>query len=173
MLLISKAAGGDEKSFSDLAERYRPLLEGMSKKYAGMSNNGKSFEEDFFQEATLAFYSAVCSYTESDKVTFGLYAKICVRNRLVSYLRSVSVKGKKHLSEKAGYADPIGRLVEKEDVKEIENKIQSRLSDFEWEVFRLYIQRRSYSDIAKVLGRTEKSVDNAIYRIKTKLKGLI
>ena len=64
-------------------------------------------------------------------------------------------------------------MLEKEDIVAAETRIKAVLSGLEWDVFRLYVQRKSYLEIAEALGRTEKSVDNAIYRIKNKLKRLI
>jgi len=171
--LIDGAAAGDEKAFSDLAEMYKPLLESMARKYAAMVDGGAASEEDLLQEATMALYSAVRSYNRSDKVTFGLYAKICIRNRLVSFLRAYSAKGKRIESGKEEYSEPSQSFFERENARETEGKIRSALSELEWEVFKLYVSKKSYAEIAESLGRSEKTVDNAIYRIKSKLKRLI
>ena len=174
--LIGLAGSGDEKAFADLTVRYKPLIESMGKKYAAKCSNLIYTEDDFIQEATLGFYSAVRTYKETDKVTFGLYAKVCVRNRLVSLLRSSAKKAKvseKTERESASGGDVLSGLLGREDVKEIESKIEAVLSKFEWSVFGLYIERRSYAEIAEALGVSVKSVDNAIYRIKTKIKTVI
>ena len=121
------------------------------------------------------FYSAVQTYKPSDKVTFGLYAKICVRNRLVSLLRSSSKKSKnaeKTEEKRKGYIDPVYSFFEEDVAQQMEKRIEELLSGFEYSVFRLYIQNKSYKEIAGILGRSVKTVDNALYRIKTKLKGM-
>ena len=171
--LITLARSGDEGAYADLTVMYKPLIESMGKNYAGKCDNALYTEDDFIQEANLGFYSAVRTYEETDKVTFGLYAKICVRNRLVSLLRASSRKPKKPKVESEGEQDVLSGLLDRENTKEIEKRIEGVLSRLEWEVFCLYIQKCSYADIAERLGRTEKTVDNAIYRIKTKLKRLI
>lgn len=173
--LIERAQMGDENSFADLTVVYKPLLESMGKTYAGKCSNVLFTEDDFMQEATLGFYSAVQTYKPSDKVTFGLYAKICVRNRLVSLLRMASKKTKN--IEKCGekhknYTDPVYSIFDEEVSRLMEKRIEELLSDFEYSVFCLYIQNKSYKEIADVLGRSVKTVDNALYRIKTKLKDL-
>ena len=173
-LLISRAREGDESAFSDLTLQYRPLIESMSRSFYE-KNDGEAFsKDDVMQEATLAFYSAVCSYDMTSEVTFGLYAKICIRNRLISVQRAFYAKKKKKKhSEKAVSHDPVNRLLEKEDSELLEKKIGSVLSKYEMKVFRLYVQKKSYVEMASELGRSVKSVDNAIFRIKTKLKRLI
>ncbi|MBQ7969029.1 MAG: sigma-70 family RNA polymerase sigma factor [Clostridia bacterium] len=171
--LISLARAGDENSFSDLTELYKPLIESMGKTYAKKCTSELYSEEDFIQEATLGLYTAVRTYIDSDKVTFGLYAKVCIRNRLVSLLRSANKKVKKQETTKNDLGEPVHRLLEKENTNQIEKKIQSVLSDLEWSVFSLYIQKKSYIEIAEILGKSVKTVDNAVYRMKTKLKQLM
>lgn len=171
--LISLARSGDENSFSDLVDMYKPLTISMGKTYAKKCTSELYSEEDFIQEANLALYSAVRTYKTSDKITFGLYAKICIRNRLVSLLRSTNKKVKKQETPKNDLGEPVHRLLEKENANQIEKKIQSVLSDLEWSVFSLYIQKKSYVEIAEILGKSVKTVDNAIYRMKTKLKQLM
>ena len=170
--LIRFARSGSEEAFADLAMQYKPLTESMARLYYKKYSGELYTEEDFLQEAALGLYSAVCSYNESEEVTFGLYAKICVRNRLVSLLRSASKKTKKTSGRGVEYTEPSHRLLEKENLKQFEKKIEAVLSGLEWSVFCLYIQRKSYADMAKELGRTEKTIDNALYRIKKKLKAL-
>ena len=168
--LIALAREGNEGAFSDIIAQYKPLLESMSKTYKKKCSNEMYSDDDFLQEATFALYSAVKTYKEDGEVTFGLYAKICIRNRLISLLRSASKKRDKAVARKSEQDEPIYRLIELEKAKELEKKIKGRLSEFEWAVFLLYIQKKSYAEIAESFGKSVKSVDNAIYRIKTKLK---
>ena len=171
--LITRARAGDEHAFTDLAEMYKPLIESMGRSYAEKCDSALYNEDDFIQEANLGFYSAVRTYKDSEKVTFGLYAKVCVRNRLVSLLRASSKKPKKPKDAVVNENDLLVGLLDRENTQQIEKRIESVLSGLEWSVFCLYIQKKSYADIARELGRTEKSVDNAIFRIKKKLKAFM
>ncbi len=176
VLLINLASKGDEDAFADLTVRYKPLIDSMAHSYYKKCESGVFARDDFLQEATLAFYSAVCTYDTSSSVTFGLYSKICIRNKMVSMLRASAKKekkDKKHQKERATWREPVQNLLEKENAQDLKKKIQGVLSVFEWSVFCLYVEKKSYSEIADALGKAEKSVDNAIYRIKTKLKKLI
>ena len=87
--LITRSRDGDENAFSDLTLQYRPLIESMSHRFLKKNDDEPVSMDDVMQEATLAFYSAVCSYDVDSQVTFGLYAKICIRNRLVSVQKMV------------------------------------------------------------------------------------
>lgn len=172
--LISRVRGGDEGAFSDLTLQYRPLIESMARRFLKKSDGDMLLMDDVMQEAALAFYSAACSYDVNSEVTFGLYAKICIRNRLVSMQRALYAKKKKRKPrEKTVSQDPVNRLLDKENSELLEKKIDSALSKLEMSVFELYVQKKTYVEIAGELGISVKSVDNAIYRIKTKLRRLI
>ncbi len=168
--LIALARSGDDKAFADLTIMYKPLIESMGKSYAHKCGNTIYTDDDFIQEASLGFYSAVRTYKGSEKVTFGLYAKVCIRNRLVSLLRASLKKPKKTKVIDREDTDILSGLLDKEGTKQIESRIEAVLSELEWSVFCLYVQKKSYAEIAQVLGRSVKTVDNAIYRIKKKLR---
>ncbi len=169
--LISRIQKGDEGAFSDLTLQYRPLIESMVLSFRKKGEELLLSKDDIMQEATLAFYSAACAYDTNSPVTFGLYAKICIRNKLISMLRASSTKKKeKNRGVENVSQDPVDRLLEKEKSQQLGKKIESALSGFELSVFRLYLEKKSYAEIAEELGRSVKSVDNAIFRIKTKLK---
>lgn len=174
LLLISRSRDGDEGAFSDLTLQYRPLIESMARNFLKKNDDDTFLLDDVMQEATLAFYSAIRSYDVNSEVTFGLYAKICIRNRLVSMQRASYAKKKKRKHrEKADSPDPVNRLLDKEDSQQLEKKISAVLSRLEMSVFNLYVQKKTYAEIANELGISVKSVDNAIFRIKTKLRQLI
>ena len=61
-------------------------------------------------------------------------------------------------------------MIDREDLAAVEEKIGEVLSDLEWKVLELYLQGKSYQEIAEILGRRSKSIDNALQRVKTKLE---
>ena len=135
--------------------------------------------EDLRQEALVQFCNAVCNYDLSlDGVEFGLYAKICIENRLVSYVRSYKRRKDKaffsfdvEVSEDSSYTDPAQDIIDKERFTALVELIEGSLSDYESRVWWLYVSGMSVSDIAKKLGVDDpRSVTNAIYRIRRKLR---
>lgn len=61
-------------------------------------------------------------------------------------------------------------MIDQEDLAQIEEKIGEMLSDFEWKVLSLYLKGKSYQEIARLLNRRVKSIDNALQRVKNKLE---
>ena len=115
---------------------------------------------------------------EQSDVAFGLYAKICIRNALIS-LRRKEMSKKRRAERKV--ADVRQRkhvglyAVEARDAAETEELIESIekiLSVYERKVFREYMSDKTVEEIAIAVGKPKKSVNNAIYRIKEKVKAL-
>lgn len=165
--LIRASREGDGAAFSELCKKYSPLIESMTDKYYRMTE-GVSDREDLRQEASVAFFRAVTTFDLSQsEVSFGLYAKICIRNKLVSVVRTLRRQpSKKSLSEvQTGktFAPSIDR-------DELMLYAKTVLSSREMKVLVLYLDSKSYKEIADLLSITEKSVDNALFRAKSKLK---
>ena len=187
--LLKRVSEGDEYAFELLSDKYKTLTDTAAAR-AAISLESSALTtaestEDLKQEAQLALYKAALRYDRdgmSDKVTFGLFAKICVRNAMISQIRRAAAKRRRHekaamsyeriaqedLSADVTSASAISRI----ELDRIIEKSGSTLSDYERAVLMLYLQGKSSSEIALQQGRTAKSVSNAIYRIKVKLKGL-
>lgn len=177
---IEKAAEGSEEALNLLVNKYKPLIESEVLRH---TNEGMTHQDiaDLRQEAEIAFCNAVCNYDDSlGGVKFGLYAKICIGNSLVSFLRAYNRRSKTvsidySVSDSEGFSDPMQTLIEEEDFLNLRRKIQSNLSPFENRVWWMYVSGLSASRIAETL-KVEggvKSVNNAIYRIRRKLRALI
>ena len=179
--LISLAQNGDSGAFAELLKAYEPLISStVAGAMAKMPELSETDAEDLRQEATLAFYSSLVSYDFSiSNVEFGLYAKVCICNRLVSQMRII----KRHLSHStllydndelervmAESEDPSARIVEMESERSLWKLISSSLSEYENKVFEMYVSGMSCAEMSSMLGASEKSVSNAIYRIRKKLK---
>ncbi len=183
-LLLSRIRNGDESAFDILAEDYRALIEGAVKRFSvsfgGEYGIDPVYEsDDLRQYAALALYKAAKTYDPDvgKNVSFGLYAKICVNNAMISVLRKFKSEQKRKLrarekTEKP-VLDPLMQLISVEDESNLITRISSTLSGLEKEVFDLYIVGKSAGEIAERLNREEKSVSNALYRMKVKIKGLL
>lgn len=179
MEIVREIQGGDDTRFSILCEKYKPLILSLVGRI--FTDNPVTYSldrDDLVQEANIALFKAAGAFdTARDEITFGLYAKICVRNRLISIKRKAVSEQKKHTRQIAGgiaSSKNIGRVHTVEDraiaAKDISEIAERVLSPYEKQVLALYAEELSYKEIAERLGRDEKSVDNAIYRIKSKLK---
>ncbi len=178
--LISRVRCGDNAAFEELLSMYTPLIEASVAKF--LQDELYSFyADDFKQEATMVFYNSILAYDmEQYDVEFGLYAKICITNALVSQFRQLS----KRIPERLSLArsddlfagdleDPSAKIVELENLRRLYSVIRKNLSEFEYEVWCLYAVGKSAADIGKRLDKDERSVSNAIYRIRKKLSTLL
>lgn len=179
--LILRAQQNDEAAFEALLSGYAPLIESMTSQFSAPWHTVQD-REDIRQEAILGFYGALMHYDTTQKeVVFGYYAKECIRNRLISYLRSI----KKHerirplddgeVTEEMGDAvcDPATDLVEQETYAALYKRICNTLSPYENRVWWMYLSGRTAEEIAQREGRDARSVQNAVYRIRKKLRAVI
>ena len=177
--LVLQAQAGSQEACTALLIRYRPLLDASVARFesAELSEQERT---DLRAEAERIFLNAISSFdTEQEGVDLGLYAKICLRNGLVSewrHMRSrrrvATVPLEEEISGKVTDPDTdlAGQLVEDERFGQLCRTVRGHLSDFENQVWWQYVTGVSVADIAEGLGRDERSVHNAIYRIRKKLR---
>lgn len=176
--LINRAKNGHSSAFAELFGRYRPLIINMSDKYRESASKCGIDTEDLSQEAAIALYSAIRTYNGNDEVTFGLYAKICIKNRIISLLKKNSAsdvfygEGPQDNVEADLVSDPEQSFIDRENYQKLLCTIDNTLSGLERAVFKLYLSDKSYSEISCMLGIKEKSVNNAMCRIRSKLSRL-
>lgn len=176
--MICKVRGGDQKAFSELLQLYEPLFTSLLSKCDQEHANEQDLE-DIKQELTVVFYNAILSFDlEQKDVNFGLYAKICLQNALITQLRNLRkrtnlIAGDEELLDSAvGDDEFFASFTKKEELLELTHKIEGELSPLENRVWRLYVTGMSCKDVAEAVGKSEKSVENAIFRIRQKLKNL-
>lgn len=183
--LLKLAQSGDLASEEQLAERYGVLVRICARPH--FLAGGDS--EDLTQEGMIGLLSAIRSYDEENGASFKTYAETCIRNRILEAVKKASRK--KHeplndgvsleyiLSEEsqtraAAVPETFRRIPEeqvlaRESEKEFYSTFSRCLSDFEAQVLFRYLGGLSCREIAEELGRTGKSVENAVQRIRRKL----
>lgn len=180
--MISKVKGGDQKAFSELLQLYEPLFTSLLSK-CGQEQANEQDLEDIKQELTVVFYHAILSFDlKQNDVNFGLYAKICLQNALMTQLRNLRKRANLMPILFAGDEEILNAAVEddeffdsfakNEELQELTHKIERELSPLENRVWRLYITGMSCKGIASEVQKSEKSVENAIFRIRQKLRHL-
>ena len=238
--ILDKFQAGDEGAFELLLGEYRPLVESQVKSAVRKSPELSAEYDELMQEAGMALYAAAKKYRKSAEVTFGLYAKICVRNRIVSFVRKINAakrksralsdriskaNGKKHkrrfasdfgvtsgAKDASNCNDPSGATSEEQGSDPSEATSEEQRSDpsgatseeqrsdpsgatsegvvgknsitagkameildreatrLEKQALMLYLGGLTYRQISVALETSEKSVDNAIFRAKRKLR---
>ena len=120
-------------------------------------------EDDLRQEATVVFYNSILTYDlEQHEVEFGLYAKICISNALISQVRRLQRRNAERLSEASDEGlfgwdreDPSVRILEQESLKSLYSIIRGNLSEFEYEIWQLYTSGRTAKQIGEMVGKDE------------------
>ena len=171
--LIALIREHDDEAFDELVHRYTPLIRKVI-----MSMDQSSYEySELFSEGCVALHSAAQKYDLSQsEVTFGLYARICIRNRIVDLLRiAESDPAVTDLEiEQMSDDDSIDtRLAEREIFDSLLGSAKDLLSDYEYRVLLLHIQGYKTAAIASMLSRSAKSVDNAKSRLFKRLRAEI
>lgn len=181
--LCDLAKKGNDLAFNEIVNRYSSLIKIKSSQYF----NDQLDNDDFFQEGTLSLLNAVKSYNPNSKTSFKTYAGICIDRRFISLIKAG--KQKKRMPQKSVVSihsisdelcsyrsestlDPIDLIVEKEFLSSKKEQIKNTLSPLEYNVLSLHIVGYEYKKISKVLNISLKAVDNALQRIKGKLKNL-
>lgn len=174
--LIIKAKAGDAAAMDKLLTKYKFLAKAISRKYFLIGGE----REDLAQEGMIGLYKAILSYSE-EKGSFKSFARLCVESQIQSAVKSANRKKHHALNSFLSIDEestqmllpqhtPEQFLADKEHQEERFRKINENLSSLEKKVLKLYLEGLSYSEISESLNITSKSVDNAISRIKIKLK---
>ena len=144
--------------------------------------------EDLIQEGMFGLLSAIRQYDPANGAAFRTFAEHCIRNRLLSAVRSASRL--KHFPLNDGLSleqlsedtslpfaaipeffqpSPEELVLARESKEELYSAFRDRLSGLEKKVLDLYLDGLSYQDIANRLGKDGKAVDNAVQRIRRKM----
>ena len=182
--LIAQVRAADfadrQTAFEELLQRYEPLIQSLVRKFSEDALVQR-FREDLRQEATVAFYHAILVYDiEQTDVDFGLYAKICISNALISQQRKLKRRAMEPLTdtERDNFfvhetEDPSESILEQERVEALCLVIRNNLSTFEYRVWQYYMSGRTAKEIGVLMDREERSISNAIYRIRKKLRAVL
>ncbi|MBO5101147.1 MAG: sigma-70 family RNA polymerase sigma factor [Clostridia bacterium] len=168
--LILECRAGDEEAFSTLLTQYTPMIRKVISEFA----DGAYDRDELFSEGCIALHSAVMRYDlGQEDVTFGLYARICIHNRLVDLFRKSKAQPQilpYEAEELADFESIESGLANRESIELIMKGASRLLSEYEYSVLLLHIQGYKTQDIAARLGKTAKSVDNAKARLFKRLR---
>ena len=184
---ILSLVADNEEATEALFEKYKPLIVSLCKKmYKTNQNNGLDLN-DLIQEGMIGFSTAISTFDDAKDTTFFTYAKTCIERRLISVVKSASrykhqLLNESYFVEDLAYdnkslenllednnSNPENKLIDDENANELIKNIQKQLTSLERAVFELKISEFNYREIAEILDKDNKSIDNAISRIKAKV----
>ena len=170
---VRSARGGDEAALAALIAKFMPVIRRFAR---AAVCPGLDFD-DAVQEGYIGLFHAVKSFEEEGgQASFSTYATVCIRNAVVAARRAAGRKkhhtlsGALPLDEQVTAPGPEELAILKEQVHEAVKSIDTELSSFEKKALLLSLRGQSYTEIATELSKTPKAVDNALVRVRRKLK---
>ena len=186
--LLSYIREGNEEANNILIKKYEPLINKIATKMLSYCKNNGLDKSDLIQEGMIGLNHAIDRYQEQENILFYTYAKTCIERKIISVVISSNRNKNKILNESISYDDeehlllkfikdsnpnPEETVIGIEKEKNLLSKIEDNLTDLEQQVFELLISGFKYKEIAEILEKDEKSIDNAIQRLKAKIKKII
>lgn len=187
--LVKLVRDGDERGLDVLLARYRNFARSKARSYflAG------SDKEDVVQEGMIGLYKAIRDFDLNQETPFRAFAELCISRQILTAIKtanrqkhqplntSVSLdapvygedSGERTVGDQipaSNLADPIELVISAEEIEALRDTMRGSLTQLEGDVLRLYMDGKSYEEIAGTLGNHVKSIDNALQRIKRKLQ---
>lgn len=191
--LIVRLRDGETQITDYIMDKYKNLVRNKAKSMYILGAD----REDLIQEGMIGLFKAIRDYDIGRDASFFTFADLCVSRQMYTAVQAAGRKKHAPLNtyislyanasereegeewdlinsiiSKAGQS-PEDMMIDRENVELIEKTIDKELSSFEKQVLDLYLTGMKYTQIAKVLGKDDKSTDNALQRIKNKLRKLI
>ncbi len=190
--LIQYISEQNEEATRIMFDKYTPLVNNLAKKlYKHCSNLGLELN-DLIQEGLLGLNSAILSYDETKDNIFYTFARKCIESKMISLVVSARRQKYRLLNESVSLNEtfdndslifenyigdnsynPEHRFFEQIEEKDLIDSFTKKLTNFEEEVFLLKISGLGYKEISNILEKDRKAVDNALQRIKIKLKAFL
>lgn len=191
--IINYISEGNEEANYIIYDKYKPLIYKIAtklhKKYC--KNTGLEVN-DLVQEGMLGLNNAVNHYQECKDTLFYTYAKTCIERKIISTIISANRQKHKILNESLSFEVNIGEtdlnlelfikddennpeniIINRESKKELMTRLEQKLTNFELQILQLRMDGFDYKQISEIVDKDLKSVDNAIQRIKNKMKKIL
>ncbi len=192
--LIKMYNEGDESACDELLFRYKNLVRKKAK--AMFIAGGDS--DDLIQEGMIGLYKAIRDYEDDKQASFMTFASMCINRQMCTAVTRANRQKHSPLNTYVSFYAPISGnddelgdvtlsdvliseknqnpeelFIGRETADSMETRLYEALSDFERQVAGYYMQGEGYVEIAARLGKSPKSIDNALQRIKSKLSNLV
>ena len=186
--IVALCRTGDAVAVEYLLNKYKNFVRSKARSYFLIGAD----HEDIVQEGMIGLYKAIRDFRPEKLSSFRAFAELCITRQIITAIKTATRQ--KHIPlnsyvslNKPLYdeesdrtlldvcaeghsANPEELLISQEDLRGIHQKIDEVLSSLEQEVLAAYLDGKSYQEIADMLGRHVKSIDNALQRVKRKLE---
>ncbi|WP_425504043.1 RNA polymerase sporulation sigma factor SigH [Salicibibacter cibarius] len=186
--LIKKAHQGDSAALEKLIHKYKNFVRVKSRSYFLMGAD----HEDIVQEGMIGLFKAIRDFKGNKRSSFRAFAELCITRQIITAVKAATRQKHFPLNSYVSLDKPIydeesertlmdvicgtivtnpeEMLINQEDWEDVDHKITELLSELEQKVLRLYLDGHSYQEISVAADAHEKSIDNALQRVKRKLE---
>jgi RNA polymerase sporulation-specific sigma factor len=186
--LVELVRQGDDEALEHLINKYKNFVRAKARSYFLIGAD----REDIVQEGMIGLYKSIRDFRDDKLASFKAFAELCITRQIITAIKTATRQ--KHIPlnsyvslDKPIYdedsdrtlldvicgsrvTDPEELIINQEEFDDIEVRMSEILSDLERKVLMLYLDGRSYQEIAVDLKRHVKSIDNALQRVKRKLE---
>ncbi len=184
--VVVLAQAGDGQALAYLLNKYKNFVRSKARSYFLIGAD----HEDIVQEGMIGLYKAIRDFQPSRLASFHSFAELCVKRQIITAIKAATRQKHVPLNSYVSLNKPLydeesdrtlldvieGRVtnpedlyISQEDLNRIQSQISEVLSDLERQVLEAFMDGKSYQEIAELLGRHVKSIDNALQRVKRKL----
>lgn len=172
---VLQAQKGNDVACEYILNKYKSIVRSASRTYFLLGGDS----DDIVQEGMIGLYKAICNYSAGEGVDFSAYAIICIKRQIYTAIKTAARKKHQPLNdyvsldnrEELSDDNPVSIIENREWRENLYKEIEEKLSKFEKIVLSEYLKGGTYEEIGVTLGKESKSIDNAIQRIRRKLKG--
>ena len=185
-VLAGLAQAGDREAEDILIRRYVEMIRGKAHLYFIVGADS----EDVIQEGMIGLFKAIHDYSGNREATFKTFADLCINRQILTAVKTASRRKHQPLNDSVSLSTPVdetgggtleeslgGDMASNPEVVFMENTLSSLLTDenstlfssMERRVLKEYLAGRKYPEIAKLLGKSYKTIDNAMQRIRKKI----
>ena len=184
--VVVLAQQGDGEALEYLLDKYKNFVRGRARSYFLVGAD----HEDIVQEGMIGLYKSIRDFRPDKQSSFRAFAELCVKRQIITAIKTATRQKHVPLNSYVSLNKPLygeesdrtlldvieGRVtnpeelfIGQEDMSHIQEQIGTVLSDLEQQVLAAFLDGKSYQEIAEMLGRHVKSIDNALQRVKRKL----
>lgn len=172
--LMERLGAGESDVMEYMLDKYKPLVKRQARTMYLIGGEN----DDLIQEGMIGLFKAIRGYHQSKESTFYSFAELCITRQMYTAVQSslrmkhaplnsyISLEEEPEILSKR---NPEDLLIDQENLENRYDQIEKCLSSMEKLVLELYLEGKTYGQIAAIIGKNEKAVDNSIQRLKKKL----
>ena len=188
--IVALAQSNDDEALTYLLNKYKNFVRSKARSYFLIGAD----HEDIVQEGMIGLFKAIRDFKPTRLSSFRAFAELCVKRQIITAIKTATRQKHFPLNSYVSLNKPLydeesdrtlldvieGRVtnpedlfISQEELERIQNEISTTLSPLEQQVLAAFLNGKSYQEIAEMLGRHVKSIDNALQRVKRKLMKML